>query len=632
MTQLILPGAVEIHHARTDGDACYDYAVAEICRLLQKINIVTRIAVEPELGKLFRLFVGLPGALMPAIAPLRSGLFPDAYSLEISAKGVLIASATAKGVLNGIYDLAGKLGFAFLMPGENGEWVPGTVHSLAIGRAVSKPRFRHRGVFYGGLTHDFSAADWLQFYAKLRFNAVCFHGPEIEDKGLLQRLGLRAETGGHGYRELLPRKLFARKPDLFRMEQPEDFGGKRVDDFNSCAVNPEARRIMGGNFRKQVRQTADEGFYALHLWPDDLPGGGWCLCPDCRSLAPSDQAMLAMRNLAGVVREEKVPMRVPMIAYHDTMQPAGNVPPSKETFLLFAPRERCYGHRLDDPKCARNRFYMSALTGWMAKFKGIGDAHTFEYYFDQILFRGLHPYLPDVIAGDMSVYEQQGIESHMALHIAGPAVAPDWNMLFFAGNLWDANLLTKDFNASFPLTFCSGAAVTAWTDYLDARARIYTKAMCMCDHEINVYLDYRWLPENTKPFGRKMVKIYGQCSTELAHAADRLEHAISSKGSAPLRKLAAAEVARARFEAAELEVMSHQQDSVNQAADYLVTGNPSALRAAIAAGENVIRVFKSARERAKKAHISEKSWYFRNINRWLSNETKSKIKRWKKAI
>jgi len=275
---------------------------------------------------------------------------------------------------------------------------------------------------------------------------------------------------------------------------------------------------------------------------------------------------------------------------------------------------------------------MNALAGWMAKYKGIDDAHTFEYYFDQILFRGLHPYLPGVIAEDMNVYERQGIESHMALHIAGPAVAPDWNMLFFAGNLWDANLSPKAFNASCAFSFCSGTVVTAWTDYLDARARIFTKAMCMCDHEINVYLDYRWLPENTKPFGRKMVKVYRQSSTDLAHAADRLEHAMSSKGSARLKKLAAAEVARARFEAAELEVMSHQQDSVNQAADYLVTGNPSTLRAAIAAGENVIRTFKSARERAQKAHISEKSWYFRNINRWLANEMKSKTRTWKKAL
>jgi len=631
MTQFTLPAAVEIHRGRADENLCYDYAVAELSRLLGRVSIEAQTASKLASGKPFRLFVGLPGASMPTEPQLPSGLFPDAYSIAVSAQGIAIISTSAKGILNGVYDFAEKLGFVFLMPGEQGEWVPETPHSLPTGRVVLNPRFRYRGVIYGGLTYDYDLAEWLVFYAKLRFNNVNFHGVDLEDKTLVHRLGLRAETGGHGYRELLPRTLLARKPDLFRMGQPEDFGGKRVADFNSCAVNPEARKIMGENFSKQAHKAADQGFYALHCWPDDLPGGGWCLCPHCRGIAVSDQAMLAMRNLAEVVRKEKLPLRVPMLAYHDTMQPAGNIPPSKETFLLFAPRERCYGHRLDDPQCARNRFYLDALTRWMERYKGIDDAHTFEYYFDQILFRGLYPYLPGVIAEDMSVYEQYGIESHMVLHIGGPAVAPEWNMLFFARNLWDANLSPKAFNAAYSSSFGHGDVAAAWSDYLDARARAFTAAMCMCDHEINVYLDYRWLPENTKPFGQEMVKVYLQSSKELAQAADRLERATSSKGSAWLRKLATAEIARARFEAAELEVMSYQQDSVNQAARYLVTGKSTALQAAIAAGENVIRAFKPARVFAKKAHISEKSWYFGNINRWLTNETKSKIKVWKMA-
>ena len=42
-----------------------------------------------------------------------------------------------------------------------------------------------------------------------------------------------------------------------------------------------------------------EGAYAIHAWGDDLPAGGWCLCPSCRSFSPEDQSMIAMNLLGG---------------------------------------------------------------------------------------------------------------------------------------------------------------------------------------------------------------------------------------------------------------------------------------------------------------------------------------------
>lgn len=628
MNKFTIPARVEIYHRRLDNDPCYEYAVSELKRILTKSKVEARMESKTAPDTSLYLFVGFPGATIPALPSLKGDLFPDAYSLSVAAQGVLISSTSAKGILNGVYGLAEKLGYAFLLPGEEGEWAPESLQNLPLGQTVVNPRFRHRGFFYGGISYDYTTEEWIVFYAKLRMNAVSLHGPDLIDKELPKRLGFRIETGGHGYRDLLPRPLFEKKPELFRMGQPEDFGGKRVSDFNSCAANLEARSIMGKNFAVQLRQAAQDGFYALHNWPDDLPGGGWCLCPHCRSIAPSDQAMLAMRNLGDVVRAEKLPMRVPMLAYHDTMRPAGDIPPSKETFLLFAPRERCYGHRLDDPQCARNQFYLQTLIEWMEKFKGIDDAHTFEYYCDQILYRGLHPYIPGVIAGDMDVYERCGIESHMTLHIAGTAVAPDWNMLFFARNLWNSELTGDGFNSSYPASLGDGAVAEAWSHYLDVRARVFTEVLDMCDHEINIYLDYRWLPGTTKPFGEKMVKVYRESSRDLACAVAQFEAAVSGQGSLRLQQLAAAEMARARFEVAELEVMSWQQDSVNQAAHYLVCHDPQSLHAAIASGENVIRAFKSALALAKKAKISEKCWYFKNVNRWITDETKCKVKEW----
>lgn len=626
------PSRVETRGVAPANDPCFASAVAEISRVLKKTGIRTVSTWTTSVGPFFSLFVGLPGTAGQPAGKFPSGLLPDAYTLTVSSRGVLIGAATAKGILNGVYDLAERLGYAFLLPGEAGEWAPERVNPLPVGRTVCNPRFRHRGVYYGGMTHDFTVEQWLEFYAKLRFNAVGLHGPELKEKNLPVRLGLRLETGGHGYRDLLPRKLFQRKPDLFRMGQPEDFGGKRIADYNSCAAHPESRKIIRESFRSQVLEAHSSGCHALHLWPDDLPGGGWCLCPHCRGIAPSDQAMLAMRNLAEVVSQEKLPMRVPMLAYHDTVRPAWDVPPTKETFLLFAARERCYGHRLSDPSCARNRYYMRALAGWMAKYKGIDDAHTFEYYSDQILFRGLHPYIPAVIAGDMEDYQRVGIESHMTLHIAGSAVAPDWNMLFFSRNLWADDLTAQACNASISGSLGSHASAGAWTRYLDSRAEIFTDALRICEHEIPVYLDYRWLPGTAKPFGKIMAGVYRKSSAALAAAAARLEKTVPANAPDRLKRLTAAEVARARFEAAELAVMSHQQDSVNHAMRYLLGNKSAELHAAIASGEKVISAFQPALALAKTAGISRKCWYFRNINRWITKEKRAKIRTWKNSL
>ena len=83
--------------------------------------------------------------------------------------------------------------------------------------------------------------------------------------------------------------------------------------------------------------------------------------------------------------------------YHDTLFPDPQIPADPRMFLVWAPRERCYAHAINDPSCPRNAVHWKALLAWKEKFAGIDDSHTFEYYMDQLLFNGLHPFTPDVI-------------------------------------------------------------------------------------------------------------------------------------------------------------------------------------------------------------------------------------------
>jgi len=623
MTQTYkIPLKTIVFHRRTADSKCYQYALQELQRLLGRVGVLTETRECPGGCAAFFLAIGNNSEFEAGSADL----IHDSFQLTVSVKGIELFANSAKGVLNGVYYLAEQLGFLFLLPGEAGEWAPAQVVDLPVGQTLMRPRFPYRGVFWNPLdTHDYTDEEWLRFYAKLKFNAL---SDRMVDVQLVEELGIRLEVGDHGLSHLLPRDMFKEKPELFRMFQPEDFNGKRLNDSNVCITNPDARKIIKENFKTLLQSVS--GAYGVHAWADDLPAGGWCLCPSCRSFSPADQSMLAMNLLAETARECQSAVRVANIAYHDTLYPGVNISPAPECFLVFAPRERCYGHALDDPKCARNRYYLDALKAWREKFNAIFDNHTFEYYFDQILFRGIYPFLPQVILDDMTVYQGNDIESHMSLQIAGPELAPEFNMLLFAEAHWNEKLTVTQFCQTISSKFAVGG-VPAWEDYLLARGEIFTRTMQTCGHDVGVYLDYRWLPESTSAFARDMVEIYADSSRKLAAAAERLAAGISSDAPERLLHLTRVEVQRAKFEAAELRVMHYQQDAVIHFADYLNTGNREIADQGCALMRAAIEAFQVAKSKALEFGLTEKSWYIALINQWLTGEFERKINNYKRA-
>ncbi len=628
---LTLSGAMQLQISCAD-DPCGAYAASELKRMLGRLE--SKVLVQPAHKKEAsgKCWIVLSAKGAETLEPKgkafdHKGIRDDGYRLSVTEKHVTVCALCAKGLLNGVYGIARELGFAFLRPGLDGEWLPlrrglGELR-LAIGSRLCNPKFKYRGIFWGGMSKDYSLDEWMEFYAKLGFNALGDHTSKGSCLEKAAQLGIRAEFGGHGYRDLLPREMFAKRPELFRMAQPEDFGGKRVADFNSCAANPESRAIMRGNYVKHVAKH--KGNYAVHLWPDDLPGGGWCLCPTCRSLPPSDQAMVAMRNLSRAAREAGITMKVPVLAYHDTMRGPRNIEPAEEMFLLFAPRERCYGHSLDDKTCERNKFYLRALKEWSEAFKNREDAHTFEYYFDQLLFRGLHPFVPEVVRGDMEVYAKHGIESYMVLQICGECVGVEWGMVHLSHLLWGGEGTITALLDSFEGAM-SKAERGVLRGYLAERAVAYTSAMRMCGHDVSVYMDYRWLPESSDEFTAEMVKAYAESSKRLLTAVEALVSRLEAvpEPSDAFRDLVQREELCSRFESAELAVMEAQQMASHLYARHLSGDDEADVRNGVEWAGKTIERLKKARSLALESGLSEDCWYLKNINGWLSRELAAK--------
>ncbi len=599
----------------TGSDPCLGYARSELIRLLTRLGCrVSAVPGYPE----NTCSIGVNTAEFSA----PSGIRHDGFEIVTGESYVRLCGLEPKGLLNAVYEFAGLLGFTFLYPGPEGEWAPEKVFMLETGVIRKTPRFPHRGLFLAA-EDCYSPEEHLIFLAKLKYNAVSCHAGEDAPPELYRRLGIRHEAGGHGLSACLDRKLFKEHPEYFRMFQPEDFCGKRTPDSNLCVTNPDARRIVAKTFAEKLR-ALPEDLYALHAWADDLPGGGWCMCPSCRSFSPADQNMLGMKLLCRGADAAGSGVRVPVIAYHDTLFPGEQTMPEKRMYLLWAPRERCYAHRLDDPSCPRNRVHWEALKKWTGRFRGMDDAHTFEYYQDQLLFTGMYPFLPETIAGDMDAYEKAGIESHMTLEVSSWDILPDYNGLFFARAHWERGLDRKEF-IRWISGRLAGDGAGAFAAFLDAAADCFQAALAMCGHDPAIYLDYRWLPESGTEFARKTAAGYRTASESLARAAEAFRAALGTVSDEKFRELAVKEVKRTLFEAAELLSMHFQQSAMNAFGKAHMENDEMAAKRGCELLRKNVEAEKRAATLAREAGYPDAWHYLRARSPWAIREAEEKL-------
>ena len=241
-------------------------------------------------------------------------------------------------------------------------------------------------------------------------------GIVLEEEAI--RLRVPFTLGGHvrhGFPPWAPESMFERRPDLFRM----DAGGKRTPTGNFCTANQEALGRAVGELTKLLDRHPRARL--IQAFPDDVLGGSWCHCPRCRGRSPADQYATLISAAAGALDARMPGMEMGFLLYHDTLaglpdKPVGAdgsrfVPPN--VYALYAPRERCYAHAIDDDTCPRNRFYWQSALRAREAFEGRVD--VFEYYGDTVLWRGFNVAIPHVIAADLRAYQRLGVREVQAL-------------------------------------------------------------------------------------------------------------------------------------------------------------------------------------------------------------------------
>jgi hypothetical protein len=270
-------------------------------------------------------------------------------------------------------------------------------------------RAKAAGLTTIGIHHQDSpraVIDWVKADAGQRFLAAS------------KRLGLEVEYELHAMKELLPRRLYDRSLEFFRMDEH----GRRLPDANLCVHSQAALEIAAENSIRiagVLRPTTGRYFY----WGDD--GKPWCRCPKCRELSDSDQATLLENRLLKALRGHDPRASLAHLAYLNSLEPPGKVKPEPGVFLEYAPIRRRYDTPYEKQSGPGQADGLAALDANLEVFPA-GTAQVLEYWLDVSRFSGWKrpavklPWRRDVAEADVATYAARGVR-----HVTSFAVYVD---------------------------------------------------------------------------------------------------------------------------------------------------------------------------------------------------------------
>jgi len=281
------------------------------------------------------------------------------------------------------------------------------------------PYFTTRGVIL--LEEDLSLADWPERAKAAGLNTIALHAPLSPRKlakfvqsdkgqqflGQCRKQGHAVEYENHAMKDLLPRELYEKDRNLFRMNEK----GERVGDYNFCVHSKQALEIVVQNaieIAKILRPSTSRYFF----WGDD--GCPWCKCPKCSELTETDQALLVENRLIEALRKMDPKATLAHLAYANLLPPPKQIKPASGLFLEYAPIERRYDLPIESQNDPKNRRHLELLDANLELF-GREDAQALEYWLDVSLFSKWKkpavklPFDAKIMAADLDTYGSRGI-------------------------------------------------------------------------------------------------------------------------------------------------------------------------------------------------------------------------------
>ncbi|MBO4305064.1 MAG: DUF4838 domain-containing protein, partial [Lentisphaeria bacterium] len=418
---------------KKDAHVVEKHAAEELSKFLGKISNGEKPVIAEK---------ALPGTRTVKFALTKDDRLKDeGFIVKTTKDTVTFCGKEEIGFLYGVYELLKKYtGIRWLVPGDDGEYftVQKTI-SVPEGEWISNPDFFFRNINW--CSASIASPKWDSFDWMLRNRLRIFDIPEtILRKELKEGLFKRAsviQAGGHCFTLLLAGYGLDKKnsktvtAEFHKMykDHPEYFpliNGKRTflegQKYQPCTSNPEVVRIMSENLLKNFQQICNQtpgGRYRVV----NNDGTGWCQCENCKKLdlgSPliSNRYWTFMNQLIEYVMKQEPKAIINTIAYQNFKEvPTGVLPDKRFATMELSFNRICYRHRLDDPDCPTNRYYLKLHKDWqkLSRERGIplvtyGQINTLGHAFMPIEYiypdfmrlyyklgvRGIRPQIPPV--------------------------------------------------------------------------------------------------------------------------------------------------------------------------------------------------------------------------------------------
>jgi hypothetical protein len=351
----------------------------------------------------------------------------EGFRWEATADAVTLEGVGPRGLLHGVFGLLAALGLRWPWPGRAVRVGDG---SLALAEsAEDEPVVRERCLVLGHRALLEAGEEWIVWAARQRLNAIFVHvGPGRAPFGaaperlwqerrarlvaLARDRAMTIEHGGHLFGDLVTGEVLASVGRELEAGSPA--GGVEA---LQAAVAAHAR----------AHPEAD----VLHLWGADTAAGA------ASATAASERALRLTNAAAAAVERSRPSATVASLAYHDTLAVPTGTRPRGNVCLLWAPRERSYGHPADaEPNAQLWALFRRHVAHYAAA--GARPTRVYEYYVDGIRFPHGVPDLGAVMAADLRAYAAGGAHAVQALMTGAgrpPSVYP--NPALFAQLSWD---------------------------------------------------------------------------------------------------------------------------------------------------------------------------------------------------
>jgi hypothetical protein len=433
------------------------FAASELARYLEKMTganfaIEAKTRVAPE-----AIVVGRDEAKSVDESIAQSNLGEDGFVIRRSGGRVLIAGASDRGTLYGVYAFLEKLGCRWFAPNfsfygsATGELVPHVANPVVDNwNIVEKPAFRWRKLYIEeGWSHtEENLKQMVDWMAKSRMNVLdCpidyqhLHHTEWDHWRAaltpeLKKRGMLIEVGGHGYPNFIsPEKYFAQHPDWFGM-----YEGKRSTDPREvfATSNADAVSTFVANVRSYLK--AHPEIDILDVWPPD--GARWSDAPEDVALgSPSERQMILLNHLRQELQPEFLKLRLQFIAYEVYTVPPSEHKPGPGIVMEFCPINRSFESPLyasDDPQSEE---YFHNLQSWLG---GVIDPSNIAIYsyITKYAWRSFPVLIPHIIVDEARRYHSAGIGGMSTYSEPGNWATFELDHYITARALWNPQLDT----------------------------------------------------------------------------------------------------------------------------------------------------------------------------------------------